>query len=264
MEPGIYDGLDADDYHASAGVSVSRLKEFAKAPAKARLGIVRETPALVFGSLLHTAVLEPEQLDRQYLATDLEREGTKAWAAAELAAGGRRLIKRAEWDQARRMRDAVAAHPVCREILHTGRAVFERSFYWVDERSGLLCHGRSDVTLPGMRVLADVKTCIDASEAAFHKTVGDLRYHWQEAHYENGVAATHGWATEAFLFFAIEKDFPHLIGVYEIDPADVDRGADDVGDLLLQWRGCEESGVWPGYSEKVERLPTLPRWAHLT
>lgn len=174
MDPGIYDGIPADEYHAGDGVSVSTLKRFAEAPAKA---LVKrpDTPALAKGTLVHTAVLEPELLEQQFQPTDIERRGTKAWDAAEAAAkaAGRELVKRADWDEAMRMRDAVQAHAVARELLGPG-LLTEQSIYWIDPITGLLCKGRCDGLRLDMRIIVDVKTTIDASPKGFGKQAANL------------------------------------------------------------------------------------------
>lgn len=119
--PGLYDGVVDYRYHNSAGISVSSLKVFAKAPAKLKAGPVKEeTAAMQMGSLVHTAILEPQLLEARYKPTDLDRRGTKAWDLAEEGAGGRELIKREDWDAARRMRDAAHAHPTAAELLKPG------------------------------------------------------------------------------------------------------------------------------------------------
>lgn len=261
MEPGIYDGIPEDDYHASPGVSVSRLKVFAEAPAKAKFGSKKETAALALGSLIHCAVLEPDDLEHRYQVTDLERRGTKAWEAEEAAAAGRELIKRPDYEEALRIRDAAHAHPVAREILKPGPLLVEQSMYWLDPATGLLCRGRVDGMRVDMRVLADVKSTADASPEGFARAVAEYRYHWQEAFYVDGVKAAAGWTPEAFIFFAIEKEPPYLVGAYEVPPDDVERGRQRVREELERYAECERTNHWPGYSTTLESLH-LPHWAH--
>ncbi|AIN20342.1 hypothetical protein CH54_1431 [Yersinia rochesterensis] len=72
FEPGRYEGISNDVYHASNGISSSQIKD-----ARVSLmyfhgrhitgAIKREsTEALTFGSLCHTMVLEPEKLDEEF------------------------------------------------------------------------------------------------------------------------------------------------------------------------------------------------------
>lgn len=260
MEPGVYDGIPEDHYHSSDGVSVSRLKRFAEAPAKARFGVQKETPALALGSLIHCAVLEPAELEHRYQVTDLDRRGTKAWDAAEAAAGGRELVKRADWDEALAIRDAVHKHPVARELL-SGPLLVEQSMYWIDEETGLLCRGRTDGMRVDMRVLIDVKSTTDASPGGFARTVTDYFYDWQDAFYRAGINRSAGWTPEAFIFVAVEKEPPYLVGAYEVDPADLEAARDDLREQLAHYAECLRTDTWPGYSETLElvRLPAARR-----
>lgn len=258
MEPGIYDNLPAEEYHSGPGVSVSTLKRFSEAPAKC-LVHRPETPALARGTLVHCAVLEPEMLESRFVATDVERRGTKAWDAAEAAAAGRTLVKRVDWDEALAMRDAVQAHPVARELLSPG-LLTEQSIYWRDERTGLLCRGRADVLRLDMRIIVDPKTTRDASSRGFGRAAGDLKYHLQAQWYLDGVEQAGGWRPETFIFIAIESEPPHLVACYEVEPAHLDVAKRQLVELLDRYAACKARNIWPGYSDTLERLQ-LPGWA---
>lgn len=257
-QPGAYAGVPFDIYQTSEGVSVSMLKRFAEAPIKATIR-ADETPALRLGSLIHCAVLEPHRVNERYVVTDLDRRGTKAWEAAVEAASGRELVKRADWEAARRIRDAVHAHPIARDLL-TPDLLVEQSLWWTDAETGVLCRGRPDGVLPTLKVVVDVKSTADAGREDFGRACANYRYHWQEAFYRAGVQAAFGWEPDAFVFIAVEKEPPYLVAAYEIDPYAVMRGQEQVRETLRRYDECRRAGQWPGYSEALERL-YLPEWA---
>ena len=260
--PGIYGDIPEDDYHASPGVSVSRLKLFKEAPAKVRVPRA-DRPALRFGRLGHLAILQPHLLEDRYHVVDLERISAreKATKDAMAAAGGRELVKRADWDTARAMRDAIQAHPTLREWFGAPEDLtVESSFYWTDPVTGLLCRGRADGIRRSWRVCLDLKCVEDASPEGFAKTVGSYDYHMQDAHYRAGIAATWG-ELDRFYFIAIEKEPPFLAGIYELMPQAQELGRLEVMANLEGWARCEASGIWPGYSEEPEPLD-LPGWAY--
>lgn len=258
MQPGIYPSIPEDDYHASVGVSVSRLKRFAKVPAYAQVHQA-ETDAMRFGTVIHFATLQPHLLERRYAPTRLDRTGTKAWAAEEAANPGRELVKQHDWDAARRIRDAVQAHPIGRDLFND-RLQVEQSIYWNDPATGLLCRGRTDGIQPDMRVLVDLKSALDASPDGFARAAADRRYHWQDPYYCRGIAAACGWQPEAFIFVAVEKFEPYLVAAYEIAPDARAAGDAQVQATLRRYAECVETGVWPGYSDTLETLH-LPAWA---
>lgn len=263
-EPGLYDAIPEEQYHASPGVSVSRLKTFAKAPAKARYGKNKETGSLRFGSLIHTAILEPDQLDLRYMVSDLERfdPRTAAYKEESLKARGRELVKRAEYEEALRIQDAVHAHPSAGALLK-GDLRVEQSFYWIDPETGLLCRGRADGLHMDMRAIVDLKSTQDASpdRRGFAMSCGEYKYHWQDAFYREGIEAVTGWEPEAFVFIAVEKDRPYLVGTYELEPVAVERGREDVHEQLRAYAKCLKDDYWPGYSGDIEPL-AMPTWAY--
>lgn len=264
MQPGSYPALTFDAYAAAPGVSNSMLKRFAKAPAKARFGVWKETPALEMGSLVHTAVLEPWALEERYASTDLERRGTKAWAEEEARAGNRTLVKWHDFADAIAMRDAVMAHPVAGALIAPGLVV-EQSIFWHDEATGLLRKARPDGLRRDLRVAVDVKTCVDASATEFGWAAHKFGYDWQAAGYCDGIEIAEGWRPDAFIFIAVEKEAPHLVAAYEILPEDIARAAANVADALARWAECEKAeaagaeprAAWPGYPNNLSPL-SLP------
>jgi hypothetical protein len=260
IEPGLYYDISHDDYLAMPGLSVSKLKTFSQAPAKARWGEHKETSALRLGTLWHCAVLESDQFEKRYAPTRLERRGTSAWENETRAAMGRELVKQADYDEALYVRDAVLSHPVARALLMGANSV-EQSFFWHDPVTGLLCRGRADLLRPDMRVIADVKTTEDASPREFARSIAKYKYHWQDSHYTDGITEAAGWRPEAFVFFAIEKIKPYLVGVYELSARAKERGQIEVRREVNRYAECVRSDVWPGYSQSIETID-LPGWAY--
>lgn len=259
--PGIYDNVPHDDYLDMSGVSISKLKIVAKAPAKARFGEHKETDATRLGTLWHCAVLESEQFERRYCSTRLTTRGTKAWAEEEARAMGRELVKLPDYDEALRVRDAVYKNRAARALL-TSQIFVEQSIFWRDPETGLLCRGRADGINFQSRIVLDTKTTVDASEEAFTKAMAKFKYHWQQAFYEDGTFYADGWRPDAFVFIAIEKEKPYLTGCYEIDPPDILRAREDVRVTLNRYAECLKADSWPGYPDEIKSV-SLPRWAFL-
>ncbi len=257
--PGIYPGMPFDEYLAIPAASASALKTVAVCPAK--LGVEREqTAAMRMGSLTHCAILEPDALERRYAPTDLDRRGTKAWDAEALAAGGRELVKRADFDEALAMRDAVHAHATARELL--ADAITERTLTWTDPETGVPCKARLDIysVCP-----ADLKTTADASPHGWGMAAISSGYYLQAAHYLEGCRAC-GLNADGMPFIVVEKEFPHVVEVYELDPRLLDITARRRIDYLRAWRealAVRAHGLpLPGYTggNGIHQL-TAPMWA---
>lgn len=258
---GLIFGVPEAEYHSGPGLSVSALKRFAELPEKARVQRP-ETRSLAFGTLIHTAIMEPDQLGARYWVVDLERisERDRATQEAMKLAGGRELVKRKEWDEALRIRDRIHSHPTLREMLAPVGLRTEASFWWIDDATGLLCRGRADGLREDWGVVLDLKSTTDASPDGFSRSVAEYRYHWQQAHYETGLAAT--WREpRAFFFIAVEKVEPYSVAIYELDPRAVDLGRREVREQMVAWAECKRTGIWPGFPVEPQPLD-LPAWAY--
>ncbi len=261
MHIGIRDGLPLHEYLASPGISKSGLSRYADSPARFRHGPAQKTRSMAFGSLIHTAILEPDQLEHRYQTSQLRafNETHKAYQAEMTAALGRELVKQAEMDEARRIADAVHAHPIGAALI-TRDLIVERSFTWRDRATGVLCRGRSDGIDRVRRIVFDVKSCEDATPARFARACFDYRYHWQVPMYCDGLLEADGWQPDAFIFVAVEKEPPYLVGAYELRPCDVALGQEAVARWLPRYAESLRTDTWPGLSDHIEPL-SLPAFA---
>jgi len=260
IQPGIYGDIPEHLYHSGPGISISTLKRFAKAPAKA-LVQRKETASLRFGTLTHFAILQPELLASRYHVVNLPRLNArdKAYKAEQERAGGRNIVQQKDWDNAMRISDAVRQHSVAREILAEGLLI-EQSAYWTDPETGLLCRSRMDIVRPDMAVIGDLKSTADASPEEFARSVANYGYDWQNAHYVDGIGlAPGGFDANAFLFIAVEPEPPFLVGVYELKPDDIERARDMVRTQMRAYAQCTATNTWPGYPLGVVSLD-LPGW----
>jgi hypothetical protein len=259
IEQGIYIGMPDSVYFSTHAISNSGLKDFAEAPAKYRFGEHKKTRSLALGSLWHTALLEPDELDKRYVMTSLERAGTNAWKAEEADAGGRELIKEPEWEEMLQMCASIygqgGALPAV--LAYPGRHT-ELSFFWWDHPAGVFCRARADVAILEHGLVGDVKSCQDASED-FNYAVRDWKYHYQNAFYKRGLRKL-GHPIDDFVFFAIEKKKPFLYRPWII-PRDATEDAErKILTLLSRYRECLDSGIWPGYPEEIGTIEYPEFW----
>lgn len=261
MKPGVHDGLTIEAYHASPGISKTGLARYADNPARFRWGEHPQTRSMAFGSLIHTAVLEPDQLDHRYQASQLRafNENHRAYQAEQAQALGRELVKQADLDDARRIADAVHAHPVASALL-TPHLIVERSFAWNDPATSTLCRGRADAIEPNMRVMVDLKSTEDAGPDAFARACLNYRYHWQVPMYSDGMLEADGWMPDAFIFLAVEKARPHLVGCYELDKRSILLGRRDIAHWLPRYARSLASEEWRGHAQHIQTI-SLPHFA---
>lgn len=215
------------------------------------------TPAMVIGSALHTMVLEPHLFDDEYaVAPHCDRrtkEGKMIWADFEQESAGKTLLKAEEATHIEAMASAVRRHKAAGFLLRMpGKC--EQSYFWTDETSGEDCKCRPDWHSEDKRIIVDVKTCEDASPAAFlRKSVLGYRYHVQAAFYSRGLGA------QQFIFIAVEKKPPFAVGVYTLPGKLVERGWQEAAADLQRLAECRATDQWPGYGDAIQELD-LPAW----
>jgi hypothetical protein len=251
------------EYHGLTQViGKSHLDEVAKSPAHYWAKFLdpnrvkqEPTPAMLLGTAVHTAILEPHLWDQQYAVAPQIRRGTKAWAEFEQQAEGKTLLKQEDADLVRRMADAVHKHPASSFLLTLPGQV-EQTIRWTDEDTGLDCKCRPDWLSQDSQLVVDVKTTEDASPRGFAMSCAKFRYHVQAHWYQRPFPEA-----EQFLFIAVEKQPPYLVAVYAATPEMVSAGQRRADEDLRLISACKASGEWPGYSTEIQPL-YLPAWCH--
>lgn len=265
MQPYHIHGMSNAEYHARPEISKSGLDLIRKAPTLykyRRDNPEPPTPAMRWGTLVHTAILEPETLaERTIVAPAIDRRttaGKAEWAAFQIEAAGREVITAEEAAALVAVRAAAWAHPAAGKALGMIREV-ETSIFWTDETTGVECRCRPDAIMTNGTIL-DVKTTVDGSPDQFAKSIANYRYHVQSAFYGDGYRRAFGEAPRAFVFLAIEKTPPYLCALYVMDEKAVIRGRADYLADLETFRVCRNTGEWPGLPD-VPTVLDLPKWA---
>lgn len=256
--------LTDSEYFAIDAVNASRLKAFRKAPILSQIER-EETAAMRMGSLVHCAILEPNLLESRYTVTDLDRRGTKAWDAEEAAAkaNNTELVKKADWQIAMEMRDAVWKNAIARECLD-GCEV-EVAARWTDPVTGLACKAKADAISRKLGYLIDVKTTTDAHPNEFKRQFAKLGYWLQETYYRWGFAAAgfgedHDAADPTpFIFISVEKERPHLVSLYEMAKSHQRECAKEMRSILDRYAACAAINEFPGYPDY--NIIQIPSWA---
>ena len=248
------------DYHADPAISASHLKEAMRSPyhywarfLDANRKPVEPTAAMRLGSLVHTAVLEPDELLQRYGVAGDRRTKAGKEQAERMAAEGIEAVSESDMALALGMAASVRKHPAAAALLANGKA--EQSFWWDDLSSGLRCKCRPDWY--HNTTVVDLKTCQDASPGAFASSVAKFGYHIQAAHY---LAGLHG--AERFVFVAVEKDAPYACAVYELDSEAMAVGRDLRDNALDVIATCKAAELWPGYGDTTVQTLSLPNWAY--
>jgi hypothetical protein len=280
--PSIIPNLESGIYHRHEAVSKHGLDDFRRAPAyyEWKRKNPRETtsPALLFGSLYHTAMLEPELLPKIYATvpadapkkpTRVQREAKKPsietieaiqwWDRFQDSNEGKIIVDAEDITKCHQMREAMLKNAACRNALEQHRLHTEASLFWQDQATGVKCRARPDI-IRADGLIVDPKTCQDASEEAFQRSAWNYGYYRQAAMYLDGWEAVSGEKPKAFIFLAQEVEPPFLCRAYVASPSMIEYGRAQLREDLERYAVCEASGIWPGLGDVPSEL-NLPKWA---
>lgn len=261
-------GLDIEEYHSLPSISKSQLDDIAQSPFHFwsnhrdpnRPARQLKTGQLE-GALAHCAILEPDEFGNRYVLGPTVNRNTKVWKDFVEANPDRIAIQKDQHDTAWRQSDAVRALPEIREALSRGRA--EVSAFWTDEMTGVACRCRpdfvSDVDESAV-ILLDVKTFSDASPREFARQCARKSYAKQAAFYADGFSLAADVDVLAFVFVAVETEWPFAANAMMLDDESFEAGRRHYQRNLHTYAECLRTDTWPGYSSDIT-LIRLPQWA---
>lgn len=220
-----------------------------------------QTGAMVFGTVFHMAILEPQKYDKLVVVMPNFDRRTKV-GKAEYAAFQEMMkdnpdkiaISESDRDCIARMREAVDNEPEAKKWLTGG--LTECWIDWVDGDYGFECVAKVDYLRPD--AIIDLKSCRDASMPEFSREIGNKRYHVQGAMYIDGVYTAMKSEARDFIMIAVEKTPPYSVACYSLHPIDVDTGRKEYqADMakLDEAMNSKYYGYWPS-----TRVIQIPRW----
>jgi len=260
FEPGIYQ-ISNERYHASEGLSRSRLWTFKQLPYKYWYEYLsgeyerpKESKAFFMGSMVHTMVLEPDMFSEEYhvmpKANRTTKQGKIDYALELEKAEGKILVNSEDLEIAESMRKAICANQTAMDIMY--KAKIEQSIFWRDEQTGLMCKARPDAW--NHPIMSDLKTTEDAGYRGFQMSAFKDGYFLQAAMmYE--ASKSLGQPFEKFVFMCVEKKAPYSVGLYMLDDEALQFGLDLFHKLLADFAECLETNVWPDYGIQMLMIP---------
>lgn len=268
---GLHKDMPAETYHGIQAMSAGGLKRMRRSPAHF-FGLQLDpnrpppgepTPAMKAGTLMHTCIFEPDQVDARYVVRPdgidgRTKEGKAAIAA--LAASGKEVIEAAQLAAAQTQARNIQALPEVGALLADGYG--ESSAFWIDEATGELCKCRPDWVNPAGDgvILVDGKSTQDASPEGFARVIWNMDYALQAAWYVDGFEAATGQKVYGFVFAAAEAAWPHAAAAYMLDDEVLDWARRENRALLNRYAECKKSGRWPAYESSIQ-LIAMPAWA---
>lgn len=260
----IYENKSFEWYQKNLeGINQSFLKLLKSCPQKFKhaLSAPREdTGALAMGRAIHTAALQPELFNKEFLCLpEIDRRTTKGreeYAALCASNPDKTILKAAEFNKALEIATEIRSNRHAMRLLEG--AFKELSVDWTDKATGIQCKARLDAYNEDIGTVVDIKTTIDASPQGFARKLYGYGYNRQAAWYLESLKA-HNEAAHHFVFIAVEKEPPYSIGLYRLSDEAIRLSRSENEALLRKYAECLRTDSWPGYTDGVEDI-SIPQY----
>ena len=282
IAPGIYDNLPADDYHADEAIGHSDCVTLMdECPAHWLYKSTHpESPKREFdiGTACHTMLLEPDQFADKFMvlpATYTDRKTGEVKPLRTYQTGlaqdlrdqariqGMIPLLTHEYDEVADMSFSVQKNELAKMALSDGKA--ERSYFWLDKETGLMRKCRPDFVKIDQHgppaVAVNFKTAISAHPDQISRAAWNNHW-WSSQWYTIEGMKACGHPVTEYLYVVVEKDAPHLTAIYRLPERMIEMGAIWTRKALATFVECQQSGVFPGYSDSIIDLEA-PRWAEV-
>ena len=213
-----------------------------------------ESEVFDFGTLVHKMILEPEDVEKEFIKMPEFNLRTKAGkeekAKFEEENKDKIVISPTDWERAEKMAKNVLA--IAGNLIKKGKC--EESFLAKDEY-GLMRKARPDCYIEALGVVIDIKTTQSTKPYDFQKSIYEYRYHYQAYWYLKTLELA-GKKANQFIFIAVEKKEPFMVRLFRISEDAINRAKVEVENLIQDYVKFLESGK----AQIVEEID-LPTWA---
>lgn len=274
IKPGIC-SISNEAYHQSPGISRSALMEFRESPLDYWHKYInpdrppeKRKKHFDFGQAFHTLVLEPEEFDNRFVVVPHLKRNTKVGKKLDdeinLSLNGRGKIieKLPDGHADSDYQDLIRMVKIMKEEIFTllgvdlSKAKIEKSIYWIDKDTGILCKARPDIW-QGTCIL-DIKGEVDISPKTFVRSANDKGYHVQMAMIAEELLTLFGVEITRSIFPVVGKKPPYPSGIYSLDKPSIELGRKIFKEELRKYKICLETDHWPSHG--VQEI-SLPRYA---
>lgn len=239
VKAGYYVDMDMETYRAADGVCNSDLLLLEKRPSSVKQHKTaprdpRKTGAADFGTIVHTALLEPEKFEGSFIIGPTKSRDTKAFMEFEMQPEnrGKLILLEHEYDQLRLTVDCALADPTMHKFLRQYKFNAEASVFVRDDERDIMRKIRidADYTPYGLPVIGDMKSSAGRGEGVIEMWSNPLRwknplftlnYGHGASFYIDTLSMHLGENVDSYIFLVIGKtaDF----GIYPVDVREVTR-----------------------------------------
>ena len=241
------------DYHADkTRVSSSQLKTILRSPEQYYKEYVLSqrdnTPKdkFVFGSFVHTLILEPHKVQTEYAVYEGLRRGGKAWEQFAEVNKGKNILTSVQVNQAEKLFASYKANKTAVSMLEG--ALSEHNLF--GEVLGVAGKARADSIHINKNYIVDVKTTSSGSDRElFALACESYRYDLSASYYLELARQTYKKEFD-FYFFVLSKTDGQL-KIYKAGPEFLYTGKLMYTRAIKLLIKCQELNQWPAYPEAL-------------
>ena len=233
-------------YHSSQAISASGLKYIWK---KSVWHFLNQKPyesdSLSLGTAVHTALLEPKELYKDYIVMPKfdgrtkEGKEQKAKFLAQAEEENKQLLDAGDYNTITGILENFNRNEQAKEYT---QGEIELSHYLTFK--GMDVRVRPDCINRVQNFISDPKTCQDNSPKAFIRDVYKWGYHLQAAFYSDAL----GIPPENFIFIACETNYPYSVQCYTLSEEHIENGRKAYESAMSDWKFYLETGIPLGYN----------------
>lgn len=244
-------------------ISCSALKEFKKSPLHYITYINNEyereeTKPMLIGTAIHTALQDKELFNEKYCYLKKEflpnpdkdyRNKENKEFRDQFKENNKNKITLEEYDFdlimniiGKSEKDAVV-----KALIKDGHS--EKSFYSIDEKTGLNIKMRVDFISEKLKIIVDYKTCQNSELKQFAKDIWNFGHYNQAAFYTKYIPNSNKDEKYEFINIALQKIPPYPITIVNYEQPYINYGMNENEMLLDLLKWCRDNNYYPDYTE---------------
>lgn len=249
--------MEQTNYFERPEISNSDLKEIKKSIQhylKYKQNPKKPTPAMEFGTAVHTYFLENDLFRKNYMVSELVDKRTKEYKNFVKENPTCIILSQEDFDKILNIESNMPNN--IKELINDTNNTFEQAIIF--DYNNIECRAKLDIINHEKRLIIDLKTCNSAID--IHKTIMNFEYYRQSKFYQIAMKQTTGYDYD-FYFIFLETEEPFGSRLIKLDDNYLDYAKREIDELLFTYEEylLNPSAYKYPYSNKLEII-SLPYW----
>lgn len=243
---GIHNLTNAE-YHALDGLSSTGFASMEKGQKvfERRSDFPWSSSSFTYGDLLHTAILEPHEMENRYIEADTIGSDTVSARRLQEKNPDVTVVGKGSIDPVIKLSKAVRG--IYPEIFDDPETLYETSFIFNSSHTGLTHKARPDILYKredGKYIIFDLKSTKHGNRKGFEHSISDFNYHLSAAWYID-VLTDLGYQVEGFGWICVPNSGKQEPYACITSRQDVERGRELYNEYINDYLEYKNNGLDP-------------------